>query len=81
MKCVICKHGELIPGITSLLFEKNNSTVVIKSVPVHVCDNCGESYVPDETAEKIMALVESVEKQGIIIDVRNFSSEVPAVCS
>lgn len=80
MKCVICKHGELKPGVTSLLFEKNNSTIVIKGVPVDKCDNCGEIYVPDKTAEQIMSLLESVEGQGIIVDVRNFSSEISATC-
>jgi YgiT-type zinc finger domain-containing protein len=80
MKCVICKHGELKPGVTSLLFEKNNSTIVIKGVPVDRCDNCGEIYVPDKTAEQIMSLLESVESQGIIIDVRNFSSDISATC-
>jgi len=80
MKCVICKHGELKPGVTSLLFEKNKSTIVIKGVPVDMCDNCGEIYVPDKTAEQIMSLLESVESQGIIIDVRNFSSEISATC-
>lgn len=80
MKCVICKHGELKPGITSVLFEKNGTTVVIKSVPVDMCDNCGETYVSNSIAEKIMALVESVEKQGIIVDIRNFSAETPVTC-
>ena len=80
MKCVICKHGELKPGITSLLFEKSGSTVVIKCVPVDMCDNCGETYVSDMIAEKIMALVDSVEKQGIILDIRNFSAETTAIC-
>lgn len=80
MKCVICKHGELKPGITSVLFEKNGTTVVIKSVPVDMCDNCGETYVSDSIAEKNMVLVESIEKQGIIVDIRNFSAETPATC-
>ena len=80
MKCVICKHGELKPGITSVLFEKNGTTVVIKSVPVDMCDNCGETYIPDIIAEKIMVLVDSVEKQGIIVDVRNFSPDTLATC-
>lgn len=80
MKCVICKHGELKPGITSLMFEKNNSTIVIKEAPVDMCDNCGEIYVPDKTAEQILLIVESAESQGIILDVRNFSNEISAVC-
>jgi hypothetical protein len=31
-------------------------------------------------AEKIMVLVESVEKQGINFDIRNFSAETLAIC-
>ncbi len=80
MKCIICKHGELKSGITSVLFEKNGVTIVIKSVPADICDNCGEPYVSDMIAEKIMAHVDSAEKQGIIVDIRNFSSETSAIC-
>jgi len=53
---------------------------VIKEVPVDICDNCGETYVPDKIAEQIMALVESVQSQGIIVDVRNFNNETFATC-
>ncbi len=62
------------------MFEKKGSTIVIKSVPVDVCDNCGESYVPDKIVEKILELVEEVERQGIIVDIRNFSPETPVTC-
>lgn len=80
MKCVICKHGELKPGISSVMFERENATIVIKEVPVDICDNCGEKYIPDKIAEQIMSLVESVKSQGIILDVRNFNSEPLATC-
>lgn len=81
MKCIICRHGELKPGITSLMFEKDGSTIVMKEVPVDVCDNCGEAYVPDNIAEKIMEQIEFAVRQGIIVDVRNFSPKNPAICS
>ena len=29
---------------------------MIKEVPVDICDNCGEIYAPDMTAEQIMSL-------------------------
>lgn len=80
MRCVICNHGELKPGITSVLFEKDNSTIVIREVPVDICDTSGETYVPDKTAGQIMSLVESVESKKVIVDVRNFSSENSATC-
>ena len=81
MKCVICKHGDLKPGITTVMFEKDGSTIVIKEVPADICDNCGETYVPDSIAEKIMKEVESAVSSGIIIDVRNFSQKNSVTCS
>ena len=81
MKCIICKDGELKPGITSDMFEKNGSTIVIKEVPADICDNCGETYVPDIIAEKIMIEVESAVMSGVIVDVRNFSQKNPVIYS
>lgn len=80
MKCIICRHGELKPGITSLMFEKDGSTIVIKEVPADICDNCGETYVPDNIAEKIMEQIDLAVKQGIIVDVRKFSAKTPTLC-
>jgi YgiT-type zinc finger domain-containing protein len=40
MMCPICKHGEMHSGSTTMVFESGNSTIIIKSVPANVCDNC-----------------------------------------
>ncbi|WP_371816498.1 hypothetical protein [Methanospirillum purgamenti] len=52
----------------------------MEEVPVDMCDNCGEIYVPDKIAEQIMFIVESAESEGIILDVQNFPAEISAVC-
>jgi len=51
MKCVICKHGVIKQGITSKLFEKDNSPIVIKGL-IDICDNFNELYSPDMKAKK-----------------------------
>jgi len=45
MQCVICKHGELDAGTTTVTLERDDVTLVFKDVPARVCENCGESYV------------------------------------
>lgn len=45
MKCVICKHGETRPGMTTVTLERGGATLVVKGVPARICGNCGEAYV------------------------------------
>ncbi|NLJ45291.1 MAG: type II toxin-antitoxin system MqsA family antitoxin, partial [Treponema sp.] len=42
MKCVICKEGEYRAGLVTVVLTRDESTVVIKKVPGHVCAQCGE---------------------------------------
>jgi len=81
MKCVICKHGDLKPVVTSVLFEQDGCIIVIKGVPADICDNCGEAYVPDSVARNIIEQVNIAVNQGILVDVRNYSPEQTAICS
>ncbi len=48
MKCVICRHGELTDGSTTVILERGEATLIFKEVPARVCDNCGEEYVSSE---------------------------------
>jgi YgiT-type zinc finger domain-containing protein len=42
MRCLICKHGETRRGVASVALQKNGATIVVRSVPAQICDNCGE---------------------------------------
>ena len=81
MKCVICKHGELEPGITPILFEQDGCRIVMKEVPANVCNNCGESYVNEKVAHEILDQINTAVHQGIVIDVRKYTPDIIAVCS
>jgi YgiT-type zinc finger domain-containing protein len=81
MKCVICKHDELEPGIISILFEQDGCTIVMKEVPANNCNNCGESYVDDKVAQEILDPVNTAVHQGIVVDMRKYTPDIMAVCS
>ena len=44
---------------------RNGMVVVVKNVPVDLCDNCGEEYVRPETAAELEALTDEAEQDGV----------------
>ena len=72
MKCVICKNGETEPGTTSILLERDKTTLVINNVPAEVCQNCGEGYVDEDTTERILQMAEEATKLGVQVDIRQY---------
>ena len=53
-RCVVCKVGHMRLGETTVTFDRDDFTVVIRHVPAEVCDNCGDAQVSDEVAEQLM---------------------------
>jgi len=74
MKCVICKQGETQPGMTTVTLTRGEVTTVIKNVPADICENCGEYYLSDETAEKVLALAEEAMKHNQEVEVIQFAA-------
>jgi YgiT-type zinc finger domain-containing protein len=72
MKCLICKTGSTKEGHSTVTFEQNGTVVVIKKVPAKVCENCGEDYVDEKVAEKLLAQVSKTVGTGVQIDVRDY---------
>lgn len=74
MKCVICKHGETSPGTTSMLFEKGETIIVIKSIPAEVCDNCGETYTDAAVTRALLHQVDETAQRGVQVDIRQYAA-------
>ncbi len=72
MKCVICKHGEMQPGKTTMTLERDATTVVFKNVPAEVCDTCGEAYLDAATTRQLLHIVEEAARLGVQVDVRSY---------
>ncbi len=74
MDCVICKNGTTSPGFATVTFENNQSVVVIKDVPAHICNNCGHYYLAEDYAEKVLAIASETVKKGVEIEVTHFKA-------
>ena len=72
MTCVICKQAETQPGTATVTLERDGMTLVIKGVPARVCPNCGEEYVEESVAERLLSITESAAKAGVQVDIRHY---------
>ena len=74
MKCVICKHGETGPGEATVSAQRGGCMLVIRGVPAEICDNCGEYYLSEPTAQRVAELAEQAERSGAEIDIRRYAA-------
>ena len=64
MKCVICKQAETASGRATLTLERDGLTLVVKQVPARICPNCGEEYIDEGVAERILNGAEGLARIG-----------------
>ena len=74
MTCVMCKHGRLMPGHTSVLVERDNTTIVVRGVPADVCGTCGEDYLEASVAAAIEDVLRGATAAGVRFEVREYAA-------
>jgi len=72
MICLICRQVETIDGLTSVTFERGELRLVVNSVPARICPSCGEAYVDEDIAVKLLLDAEDVSNSGKLDVVREF---------
>ena len=72
MKCVVCKQAGTHPGKATVTLERDGVTLVIKGVPARICPNCGEEYVDQEIAGKLLKAAEEAAGAGVQVDIREY---------
>jgi YgiT-type zinc finger domain-containing protein len=76
MKCVICKHGKTTPARATVTLERGAATLVFKSVPANVCDNCGEQYVSESITRELLREAEEAIGAGVQVEIRGFGLKI-----
>lgn len=74
MNCVICQHGQTAPGWVTVTLERGHTTLVFKGVPAQVCENCGEAYVDETVAARLLAAAEAAVAAGVQVEVRAYAA-------
>ena len=72
MKCVICKQGETRQGTATVTLGRSGMTLIVKSVPARVCENCGEEFVDKETTARLLQQAEEAARVGVQVDIREY---------
>ena len=52
-------------GLTSVHFERGEMRLVVNNVPAHICPGCGEAYVEEEVAVRLLQDAETVCAAGM----------------
>ncbi len=74
MKCAICRNGYTAAGHTTVVLEKNQTTLVIKNVPAEICENCGEEYISSNTNKKLLQLARTELGRGVTLEMFDFAA-------
>jgi YgiT-type zinc finger domain-containing protein len=74
MNCTICKTGEMHPGKTTVMVERDRTVVIVREVPALICDNCGEYYLDNPVATRAATIVDNAVKNGAEVEVVRFAA-------
>ncbi len=74
MKCLICKQGEATPGEVTITLQRSDTIVVLKGVPAEICANCGEYYLSEEVARRVLRRAEEAVARGAEVEIVRFAA-------
>lgn len=72
MICLICRQAETVDGLTSVHFERGEMRLVMNNVPARVCPSCGEAYVDESVAVRLLREAEEMSAAGELDGVRDY---------
>ena len=64
MICLICGQAETVDGLTAVHFERGEMRLVVNHVPARVCPSCGEAYVEEQVAVRLLRAAETMSAAG-----------------
>ena len=72
MICLICRKSDLIGGFTAVTLSRAEMTLVMNNVPAWICPVCGEAYVEEDVAARLLYAADETSAQGIHESVREY---------
>jgi YgiT-type zinc finger domain-containing protein len=73
MICLICRQTEIVDRLTSVNFERGEMRLVVNSVPARVCPGCGEAYVHEDVAIRLLQGARKRSEAGMLEDVIEYN--------
>jgi len=73
MICLICRQAATVDGLTSVTFERGEVRLVVNNVPARVCPSCGEAYVEEDVAVRLLREAEEMSAAGRMDEVIEYN--------
>jgi YgiT-type zinc finger domain-containing protein len=73
MNCLICRQAELVHGVTSVNFARDEMKYVIQHVPARVCPSCHEAYVEESVAEILLQMADEISSTGVLESITEYN--------
>jgi YgiT-type zinc finger domain-containing protein len=74
MICLICRQVQIIEERVSVLLKRDEMELTVNHVPAQTCPYCGEAYVEEEIAVKLLSGAVKMSAAGEIDSVIEYSS-------
>ena len=73
MICLICRQAKTVDGFTSVTFERDEMRLVVNHVPARICPSCGEAYVEEDVAVRLLQSTEEMSAAGVMDEVIEYN--------
>jgi len=73
MTCPICNHAQTVHGVTTLLFQKDSFTIIVKDVPAEICNHCDESFLFENVSKKVIELTRNGKADGTAVKMFHYA--------
>ncbi len=64
MKCLICRQAETVDRLTSVTLVRDEIKLVVNNMPARICPHCGEAYVDEDVAVRLLQRAEQMVETG-----------------
>lgn len=64
MICLICRQTAIRDGFASVKFERGEMHLMINNVPARICPSCGEAYVGEDVAKRLLHMAMEMSEMG-----------------
>ncbi|MEK6752928.1 MAG: type II toxin-antitoxin system MqsA family antitoxin [Chloroflexota bacterium] len=73
MRCIICDEAETLPGLTSVLLEREEHSLTFNNVPAQICPHCGEAYADETVTASLLREAEKMARAGTKLEVFEYA--------
>ncbi len=74
--CPACVGGTGRQGTVTKTLTRGPLTVVVRSVPALVCDQCGEEIITEDTMRDLEAVMANAERFGVVHQLSDYRRHV-----